>query len=261
MSDPKAAIALDKLWLYTNFDCNLACSYCVTESSPGAARRALGLANVQRLVDEAVDIGFAQVFLTGGEPLLLDDIHDMLAYASAASKTTVLTNGVLLRGQRLEQLCAVNNANLSVQVSLDGAHPEHSDAYRGQGTWARAVQGIKRLQACGIHVSISTTETPVNTAHLDELRQFVRNLGIAEGDHFVRPLTRRGFSQEGTELGRHNLLPEVTVTWSGVYWHPAISPRDDDMRVSERIFPLAEAVQHIRDELAQPGDAERTTLT
>jgi MoaA/NifB/PqqE/SkfB family radical SAM enzyme len=46
-----------KLWLYTNFDCNLRCSYCVAESTPTARRRALGLANAQRLVDEAVVLG------------------------------------------------------------------------------------------------------------------------------------------------------------------------------------------------------------
>jgi MoaA/NifB/PqqE/SkfB family radical SAM enzyme len=72
-----------KLWLYTNFDCNLRCSYCVAESSPSAARRGLGLENVQRLVDEALELGFRKVFLTGGEPFILSEIYDMLAYASA----------------------------------------------------------------------------------------------------------------------------------------------------------------------------------
>ena len=32
-----------KLWLYTNYDCNLKCSYCVAKSGPNAARRALGM--------------------------------------------------------------------------------------------------------------------------------------------------------------------------------------------------------------------------
>ena len=35
-----------KLWIYTNYDCNLRCSYCVAKSSPNAPRRAMGLANV-----------------------------------------------------------------------------------------------------------------------------------------------------------------------------------------------------------------------
>src|SRR5262245_17890609 len=90
-----------KLWIYTNYDCNLRCSYCVAKSGADAPRRAIGLANVQRLVDEAVTLGFIDIFFTGGEPFILNDIYDMLSYASAQVRTTVLTNGMILRGVRL----------------------------------------------------------------------------------------------------------------------------------------------------------------
>src|SRR4029077_8549410 len=42
-----------RLWLYTNFDCNLRCDYCCVRSSPTAPRRELGLARVQRIAREA----------------------------------------------------------------------------------------------------------------------------------------------------------------------------------------------------------------
>jgi MoaA/NifB/PqqE/SkfB family radical SAM enzyme len=238
-----------KLWLYTNFDCNLWCTYCVAESSPKSSRRALGLENVRRLVDEAQALGFERLFFTGGEPFILNSIYDMLAYASARFKTTVLTNGMLLRGKRLQRLRAIANESLSVQVSLDGARPETHDPYRGQGTWTRTVEGIRLVQASGLHVCISTTETPANTAHLGELRVFVRELGIRAEDHFVRPLAKRGFSQEGIEVGPHNLVPEVTLTADGVYWHPLVSPSDGDMLVTREIFPLSRAVESIQQRL------------
>ena len=117
-----------KLWIYTNYDCNLRCSYCVAKSSPNAPRRAIGLANARRLVDEAVELGFTDVFFTGGEPFILNEIYDMLAYASARVKTTVLTNAMILRGPRLEKLVAIANDNLVVQVSLDGGRAEDHDA-------------------------------------------------------------------------------------------------------------------------------------
>src|SRR4029453_3988920 len=132
-----------KLWIYTNYDCNLRCSYCVAKSSPNAPRRAIGPANVRRLVDEAVDLGFTDIFFTGGEPFILNDIYEMLAYASARVKTTVLTNAMLLRGKRLDKLCEIANNTFTVQVSLDGGQPEHHDAYRGKGSWAKTVEGIK----------------------------------------------------------------------------------------------------------------------
>ena len=85
-----------KLWIYTNYDCNLRCSYCCAESNPETPRRALDLTTVQKIVDEALDLGFTEAFLTGGEPFILDEIYDMLAYASERMPTTVLTNAMLL---------------------------------------------------------------------------------------------------------------------------------------------------------------------
>ena len=60
-----------RLWVYTNFDCNLQCSYCVARSHPRAERRGISRMQLERLVDEAADFGIEQLFLTGGEPFLL----------------------------------------------------------------------------------------------------------------------------------------------------------------------------------------------
>jgi MoaA/NifB/PqqE/SkfB family radical SAM enzyme len=245
-----------KLWLYTNYDCNLSCSYCVAESSPRAPRRDLGLETVQRLVDEAVALGFEHLFLTGGEPFVLDEIYDMLAYAAARVPTTVLTNALLLRGRRLERLVAVNNDNLVVQVSLDGARAEHHDPYRGEGTWARTVEAIRQLLDRGFHLRLSTTETPANAGHLEALHAWRRSMGIPDGEHVIRPLAQRGFSQEGLQVGVENLVPELTVTVDGVFWHPLASPSSGDMLVTSQIFPLAEAVDCIHQQLAEVLDTQ-----
>ncbi|MGB3220156.1 MAG: radical SAM protein [Anaerolineae bacterium] len=246
-----------KLWIYTNYDCNLRCSYCVAKSSPNAPRRALGLANVQRLVDEAVALGFNEVFFTGGEPFILNDIYDMLAYSTARVKTTVLTNGMILRGPRLERLGAIAHDNLRVQVSLDGATADDHDAYRGKGSWDKTLEGIRLLQGRGFRVRLSTTETPVNSPRLADSCDLHRGLGIPDSDHFVRPLARRGYSKEGLELSMTNLLPEVTVSLDGVFWHPLST--DADMLISRHLFPLAASVTRIQDQLdaiartGQPG--------
>ena len=251
-----------KLWIYTNYDCNIKCSYCVAESSPRAPRRAIGLDNVKRLGDEAAALNFSHIFFTGGEPFLLDDIYDMLACSSARLPTTVLTNAILLHGKRLEKLCAIKNDNLIMQVSLDGGRPEEHDAYRGAGTWVKTVEGLKRLQEHGFRLRLGTTETPANSAHLDKLCEFHRLLGIADEDHIIRPLAKRGFSKEGIELGMDNLVPELTVNVDGIFWHPLST--DADMQVSKEIFPLASAVERIQalyEDIAQAGATQLMTFT
>ena len=253
---------MSKLWIYTNYDCNLKCAYCSVESSPTAPRRALSLSTVQQLIDEAVALNFSEVFFTGGEPFILAEIYDMLAYASARVKTTVLTNAMLLKGQRLERLCAIKHDNLIVQVSLDGAQPDQHDAYRGAGSFAKTIEGIQALLANGFRVRLGTTETPANSAHLAEVCEFHRTLGIPEEDHLIRPLAKRGFSSDGMEVGMATLTPELTVNVEGVFWHPVSTT--SDMQISKQIFPLAAARDRaceIAEEIARTGAVPHITFT
>ena len=260
--DPCAPAISWKLWIYTNYDCNLRCSYCVAKSSPNAARRAIGLNNVKQLVDEAVVLGFDHIFFTGGEPFLLPEIYDMLTYSAQRVKTSVLTNAMLIRATRLEKLKAIQHPNLILQVSLDGGEAEHHDAYRGKGTWEKTVEGIRLLQDAGFSVRLSTTETPANCAHIDSVHAFRESLGIPADHHFIRPLAKRGYSKDGVELNMDNLVPEVTVNLDGVFWHPLST--DADMQISKKMFPLKTSVERIQaqlDEIARSGSAKLMTFT
>jgi sulfatase maturation enzyme AslB (radical SAM superfamily) len=149
-----------------------------------------------------------------------------------------------------------------VQVSLDGATAEDHDAYRGRGSWAKTVEGIRLLQERGFRVRLSTTETPANTARLEQICDFHRSLGIPDEDHFLRPLAKRGYSKEGLELDMSNLIPEITVNIDGVFWHPLST--DADMQVSKKIFPLAASVDRIQHQLevmTQTGAVPLMTFT
>lgn len=248
-----------KLWIYTNYDCNLSCSYCVAESHPRASKRAISLQTVKRIVDEAVALDFESIYFTGGEPFILSEIYEMLAYASAQLPTTILTNAMLFNDRRLEKLAEINNQRLTLQVSLDGSRPEHHDPYRGAGSWEKTIDGIRKLLELGFRIRLSTTGTPANTIFLEEICGFRRSLGISDDDHIIRPLAKRGFSDSGMEVGKHNLIPEITINTDGVYWHPLST--DPDLLVSKDIFPLAEAVSEIQAEFekistSQNGDME-----
>ena len=93
-----------RLWLYANFDCNLSCDYCCVRSSPRAPRREL-VSNASRgSRAKPPDLNVAEIFVTGGEPFLLPDIAASVAACAAVAPTTLLTNGMLFNGRRLDTL-------------------------------------------------------------------------------------------------------------------------------------------------------------
>jgi uncharacterized Fe-S cluster-containing radical SAM superfamily protein/TusA-related sulfurtransferase len=227
-----------RLWLYTNFDCNLRCDYCCVRSSPKAPRRALGIERVRRIAREAAALGVAEIFVTGGEPFLLRDIGDILAACTAAAPTTVLTNGMLLAGRRLETLRALPRDRLRLQISLDSPTPQRHDLHRGAGTWAKALSGIERARAEGFRVRLAATVA--TDAEAEEFRLFLDRRQIGEADRVIRRIALRGFAAEGVALARADLVPEITITADGVYWHP-VGAEDADLLVTPEIFPLADA--------------------
>ena len=161
-----------RLWLYTNFDCNLRCDYCCVRSSPKAPRRALGLERIKRIAKEAAELGVREIFVTGGEPFppVKSSTETLLACA-AAVPTTVLTNGMLLVGWRLEMLRAMPRDRITLQISLDSPTPELHDRHRGKGTWARALRGIENARSAGFRVRLAATVS--TDADADAFRQFL----------------------------------------------------------------------------------------
>jgi sulfatase maturation enzyme AslB (radical SAM superfamily) len=159
-------------------------------------------------------------------------------------------------------LCMIKHDNLIVQASLDGAQPDQHDAYRGAGSWVKTVAGIQALLANGFRVRVATTQTAANSAHLAEVCEFHRSLGIPEEDHLVRPLAKRGGSADGLEVGIATLAPELTVNVDGVFWHPISTA--GDMQISKQVFPLAAAhdrVVEIAEAIARTGTVPPITFT
>jgi len=247
-----------RLWLYANFDCNLRCDYCCVRSSPTAPRRALGLERVKRIAGEAAGLGVSEIFVTGGEPFLLPEIGEILTACAAAAPTTVLTNGMLLAGRRFESLRALPRDRLTLQISLDSPTPERHDRHRGKGSWARAWKGIERVRAEGFRVRLAATVS--SDAEAEEFRRFLDEQRIGDADRVIRRIALRGFAGEGIALARADLMPEITITAEGVYWHP-VGAEDADLLVSPDIFPLAEAFAAVRRAFDRENDHRRRLAT
>jgi len=239
-----------RLWLYTNFDCNLACSYCCVSSSPRTPRRALALDTIAAVVEQAPAAGTRELYLTGGEPFLRPDIRAVITMCAAALPTTVLTNGALFRGARLRLLESLSREDLILQISLDSAEPEVHDAHRGAGTHSRALAGIRTAIALGFRVRVAATLGADHRSTEPALHLLCDDLGVPESDRVVRSVARQGVADEGVLVTRAGLIPEVCLTADGVYWHP-VAATDLRMRVTQDVLPVAKAVAAITAEFAE----------
>jgi uncharacterized Fe-S cluster-containing radical SAM superfamily protein len=233
-----------RLWLYTNFHCNLACDYCCVASSPQAPPRELGHERIARLVTEAKDWGTREFFLTGGEPFLHPDIATIVRTCTDALPTTVLTNAMVFKGRGLRALQSLPRDGFALQISLDSATPERHDAHRGPGAWAKAMSGIRLALELGFRVRVAATVANPPPGALRDFHEFLDELGIAPDDQLVRPIALEGVASKGVVLTRESLVPEVTVTAEGVYWHP-VAATNDRALVTRQIEPLTPALDEI----------------
>jgi uncharacterized Fe-S cluster-containing radical SAM superfamily protein len=249
LPDPRDELGDDRmpgarLWLYTNFHCNLACDYCCVASSPHAPRRELGADRIARLVAEAKDWGVRELFLTGGEPFLLPDIATIIRSCTDALPTTVLTNGMVFKGRGLKALESLPRTRLALQISLDSATPELHDTHRGAGSWAKAVSGIRLALELDFRVRVAATVADPPPGGLRAFHEFLDELGVAPDDQLVRPIALEGVASKGVVLTRESLVPEVTVTAEGVFWHP-VAATDDQALLTRQIEPLTPALDEI----------------
>jgi sulfatase maturation enzyme AslB (radical SAM superfamily) len=206
---------------------------------------------VQQITREAAALGVKEIFVTGGEPFLLEDIGDILLSCAAAAPTTVLTNGMLFSGRRAESLQALPRDRIVLQISLDSATPELHDLHRGPGTWARTREGIQRARALGFRVRLAATVS--TDAEAEAFRQFLDEEKIAVEDRVIRRIALRGSASGGVAVSRADLVPEVTITSEGVYWHP-VGAEDADLLVTPDIFPLSESFAAVRRAFDREGE-------
>ncbi len=155
--------AIDELWFHTGTACNLACPFCLEGSSPGDTRLdRIKLIDVQPFIDEAVAHGVKQLSFTGGEPLVIRDIINILAYASRHLPCLVLTNGtdvVLKRLHHIRQLIDSPHP-ISFRISLDFPDECLHDKGRGDGNFMKSLAGLRNLHNMGFGVSVARQMEP-----------------------------------------------------------------------------------------------------
>ncbi len=148
--------------------CNSACSHCFVRAKMDKAS-SLPLNVVKDIISEGHDLGYGNLHLTGGEPLLWEGLFEAIEFAVDLGYQSIFlnTNGTLLTEEIAGRLASYEGFKMS--VSLEGREPLH-DRVRGKGSHRRAVQGIEKALDAGIDLCIFTT---VRKSLLSYLSYFV----------------------------------------------------------------------------------------
>jgi heme b synthase len=171
--------------------CNLHCIHCRALAGEESVPGELSTSEITGLLDEiaARDIR-PIVILTGGEPLLRDDIFDIARHGSELGFTmTIAPNGTLLDAEAARRL--VDAGIRRVGVSLDGASPEVHDAFRNMpGAFVGVMKGIDSARAAGLPFQINTSVTAFNVDELAKVHELAKALGATA--HHIFMLVRVG---------------------------------------------------------------------
>jgi pyruvate-formate lyase-activating enzyme len=160
---PIRLTALRELWVHTGTACNLSCPFCHEGSKPGDSRiEAPSILELAPLLTAAAERGVTRFAFTGGEPLILKGIREILLHALALRPVLVLTNGTapfIRRSHQLAELAQMPNA-LSFRVSIDYPDEARHDAGRGMKNFRKALEGLRLLRAAGFAVGITRMSSP-----------------------------------------------------------------------------------------------------
>ena len=158
-------------------DCNLNCFYCHHEGCP-AVNQQLEPAEIKEIVEVACEFGVRKVKFTGGEPLLRDDIIDIVASVAEQKldDISLVTNGVLLAdvAQELAEV-GLNRVN----ISLDTLDPAVFAKITGKDLIGRVLAGISAAVGAELTpVKINMVLlTGVNNGEIDRMIKYASDSG------------------------------------------------------------------------------------
>ncbi len=155
--------------------CNLRCTICFADATFEPDEAELSTDEIKAIAVKLSQGGCKLLRVTGGEPLLREDLVGMLRLARDLFEVVVLqTNGTLLNQRIADELVGIVDR---VEIALDGSTPYIHEAIRGVGTFERTVAGIGYLQRAGIRTIINRVLTRFSIDDGPKMEDLARSLG------------------------------------------------------------------------------------
>jgi len=184
--------------------CNMKCPHCYAAAVASPVPSDLSHEEGIALLDDLASCGVRVVIFSGGEPLLRNDLFELMAHARDLGIAPQLsTNGVLIDAGVAERLAAAGVAY--VGISIDGLR-EFNDAYRGlDGGFDAALRGLGHAKTAGMKTGLRMTLSRRNVAQIQSMVGVAQEASV---DRFY--VSHLVYSGRGAKVADEDLSrPEV----------------------------------------------------
>lgn len=158
------------VWIDITNRCPADCAYCDISKS---GKKDMPLEGLLRIMDELAEMGCVRLHLTGGDPLIRDDIGEIIAHAK--EKGFLLTLSIREHFVR-RRLDALGSADM-VFLGFEGPKEVHEEL-KGRGSFPLLLDAFKALRERGIPALTTTTITRRNREFIPFILETARNLGF-----------------------------------------------------------------------------------
>jgi len=208
--------------------CPLKCAHCYINAGEKDAPGVLSTSEAFGVIDQICETGRPVVVLSGGEPLMRNDIFEIARYGSMKGLHMAMgTSGYLFSPETALHL---REAGIKkVAVSIDSADPLVHDKFRGRkGCWDRAIRAIGWCKDEGIAVQINMTVQDYRITSVDDVITLGTGLGV--GDYqifFPVPTGRAGGTDPGSPGIYENLIKDILTRYRSRTLHirPTCAPQ------------------------------------
>ena len=189
-----------KVDIALTYGCNNECPHCYNEADR-LEMPSLPLAEWTVVLDRLAELGVPHLILTGGEATLHPDLAEIIQYADSLGMIVGLnTNGRHIAHRPYMDSLAEAGLN-HVQVTLGSSRPEDHDAMMGAKSFEQTVTGIENAAASKVHVITNTTLMRSNMDHVEEIIDYLYDLGI-------RTFAMNGMIYSGGGFAHPNAISE-----------------------------------------------------
>ncbi|MEW6665082.1 MAG: radical SAM protein [Thermodesulfobacteriota bacterium] len=235
--------SLLSLYLYLTDHCNMNCGHCwISPQFSTEPCRGVPLAVLEKCVREAEPLGLASVKLTGGEPLLYEEIAGLFSFFERNGRIHVYleTNGTLIDDEMVTRFKSAPMAQVS--VSLDAAEEEIHDRIRGvKGSFRKVVEGLQLLSGAGLNLQIIMTLQARNRDQIPGLVSMARDLGASSLK--INPLMPCGRGIQAFGHGQNLQIEELRRLYA---WTEQELSQAGDMEIQFDLPPAFKTIHEIK---------------